>query len=94
MKNKAVVGVKPKNKSFLLKRIISLMINKASLKQYYLEIGVYFLKKGVGYDVDQILEHKNVYDKTYKVKVVTDIFYSFRTNKISHAAKTKLIQIK
>lgn len=94
MKSKIKVGFKPKNKSFLLKRILSLMLNRAGFKQYCLEIGVYLLKKGVGYDIGQILQEKHLHEKTYRVKVVTGIFYSFKDNKITHTAENRIIKAK
>ena len=94
MKNKIKVGFKPKNKSFLFKRLISLMMNRAGFKQYCLEIGVYLLKKGVGYDIGQILQEKHLYENSYRVKVVTGIFYNFKDNKITHTAENRIIKAK
>lgn len=70
------------------------MLNKAGFKQYCLEIGVYFLKKGVGYDIGQILQEKHLHEKTYRVKVVTGIFYNFKDNKITHTAENRIIKAK
>lgn len=85
-------GRKPKNRFFLLQRIIGLMAQKAPLRQYWLEIGVYFLKKGCRYKVGQIIQEKHLHDKTYRVKVITGLFYDFGENKINHTAENRIVK--
>ena len=89
---KTKVGIKPKRRFVLLKRIINLMANKASLKQYYLEIGAHFLKKGCGFEVGQIIKEKALTDKIFRVSVITGLFFNFQTNEITHTAEKRIIK--
>ena len=90
---KTKVGTKQKKRFVLLKRIISLMANKAPLKQYYLEIGAHFLKKGCGFQVGQIIKEKHIGDKRYRVKVITNLFYDFNKNEVGHLAARKIMDV-
>lgn len=84
---------KPKKKRFfLLKRLLSLLANRAPIKQYYLELGAYFLKKGVNANVGQIVQHKHLHDKTYRVKIITGLFYDFNKNQITHTTQNKIVK--
>lgn len=89
-KNK--IGTKPKNRFYLLKRLIGLMSNKAPLKQYWLEVGVYFLKKGVSYEIGQIIQEKHLRDNMFRVKIITGLFYDFRSNKVTHTAENRIVK--
>ncbi|GIZ09992.1 hypothetical protein FUMI01_27180 [Flavobacterium sp. UMI-01] len=76
----------------LFKKILSLMVNKASKKQYYLEIGSHFLKKGCNVQVGQIVDSKRIDHERRRVKVVTGIFYDFGENKINHTIDKRIIK--
>ena len=82
--------VKKKNRFFLFKRLLNLMINRAPKRQYFLEIGTYFLKKGCDYQVGQIIAKKRLHDNVYRVKVITGLFYDFNENKINHTAENRI----
>jgi hypothetical protein len=75
----------------LLKKIIGLMLNRATRKQYYLEIGSHFIKKGCNVQIGSIVKRKRIDHKRERVKVVTGIFYDFKTNKINHTADNRII---
>jgi hypothetical protein len=77
----------------LLKIILSLMMNKAPLNQYYLNIGSHFLKKGAGFQVGQIVKEKHLYDGLYRVSVITGLFYNFQDNKVTHTAEKKIMKV-
>ncbi len=62
------------------------MINRAPAKQYFLNIGAYFLKKGAGYYVGQIVKEKELQPGIYRVSVITGLFYNFQTNQVRHTA--------
>jgi hypothetical protein len=76
----------------LFKTIIGLMLNRASKKQYYLEMGSYFMKKGCNVQIGQIVDSKKIDHERRRVKVVTGLFYDFRTNKINHTADKRVIK--
>ncbi len=76
----------------LLKRLIGLAANKAPLKQYYLEIGAHFLRKGAGYDVGTIISYKVLPKGKIKAEVVTSVSYDFGMNKIDHKSTTKIMK--
>lgn len=77
----------------LLKMILNLMVNKAPLSQYYLNIGSHFLKKGAGFQVGQIVKEKHLYDGIYRVNVITGLFYNFQDNKVTHTAEKKILKV-
>lgn len=77
----------------LLKMILNLMVNKAPLSQYYLNIGSHFLKKGAGFQVGQIVKEKHLYDGIYRVSVITGLFYNFQDNKVTHTAEKKILKV-
>ena len=68
----------------LLKKMVSLIANKATRKEIYLELGAHFIKKGANYQVGEILYKKKIQGdhKLYKAKVVTNLYFEFDTNKI------------
>ena len=76
----------------LLKIILNLMIHRAPLKQYYLNIGSHLLKKGCGYEIGQIVKEKNIGDNTFRVSVITGLFYDFQSNKVTHTAAKKILK--
>jgi hypothetical protein len=77
----------------LLKMIFGLMMNQAPLKQYYLNIGSHLLKKGAGFEVGQIVKEKRLSPGLYRVKVITGLFYDFKTNKVTHTADNRIMKI-
>ena len=68
------------------------MLNKAPRKQYYLQIGALLLKKGCNVQIGQIVDSKNIDHERRRVKVITGLFYDFRTNKISHTSDKRIIK--
>lgn len=76
----------------LFKTIIGLMLNRASKKQYYLEMGSHFMKKGCNVQIGQIVDSKKIDHERRRVKVVTGLFYDFRTNKINHTSDKRVIK--
>jgi len=77
----------------LFKRILNLMVAKAPLNQYYLEIGTYFLKKGAGFQVGQIIKEKKLEHNLYRVSVITGLFYDFKNNKVNHTSEKRVMKI-
>jgi len=77
----------------VFKIILNLMINKAPLKQYYLNIGSHLLKKGAGFKVGQIVKEKHLYDGVYRVSVITGLFYNFQENKVTHTADKRIVKV-
>ena len=75
----------------MFKLIFSLLANKASVKDWQLQIGAHLLKKGCGFHIGQIIKEKRLYGKRYRVKVITDLFYDFNTNQITHTAANKVL---
>ena len=61
-----------------------------------MQIGAHFLKKGAGYKLGQILYEKKVMhhegDKLIKVKVVDDLTYDFKTNKVHLRSSNRLVK--
>jgi hypothetical protein len=76
----------------LFKTIISLIINKANKQQYYLEIGSHFIKKGCNVKIGSIVDSKRIDHQRRRVKVITGLFYDFRTNKINHVSDKRIIK--
>lgn len=77
----------------LVKIILNLMINKAPLNQYYLNLGAHLLKKGSGFYIGQIVKEKKINPGIYRVKVITGLFYDFNTNKVNHTADNRIMKI-
>jgi hypothetical protein len=75
----------------MLKLIFSLFANRATAKEWQLQIGAHLLKKGCGFHIGQIIKEKRIYGKRYRVKVITGLFYDFNTNKITHTAENKVL---
>ena len=76
----------------LFKKIMSLILNKASKEQYYLQIGSHFIKKGCNVQIGQIVDSKKIDHERRRVKVVTGLFYDFKTNKINHTSDKRVIK--
>jgi hypothetical protein len=69
----------------LLLRIFSLIKHKAPRSQYFLEIGAYFLRKGVGYKIGDPVKYR-VGQKGGRMKqyYVANLFYDFGNNRVNH----------
>lgn len=76
----------------MLKKIINLIVNRASVKRWQIEIGTHLLKKGCGYQIGQIIQEKKLRDNLYRVKVITGIFYDFKKNEITHTSDNRVIK--
>lgn len=87
------VGKYFKRKFPLAIKLLGLMIHRAPLQQYRLEIGVHLLKKGCGYQVGQIIAQKRLRPGLFRVKVITGLFYDFQNNKINHTAENRIMKI-
>ena len=75
----------------MFKLILSLLANRAKSSEWQLQIGAYLLKKGCGYRVGQIIAEKKIAHNRYRVKVITNLFYDFNTNKINHVASNRIL---
>lgn len=63
------------------------MINGAGPRQYYLEIGAYFLQKGAGMKIgDPIQRHLGKREKTF---YLANLHYDFAHNRINHTLTRK-----
>lgn len=71
----------------MIKKLISLMLNKAPLSQYYLELGTFFLKKGVGKKVGDPVKYK--IGKKNKQHYIANLHYDFANNRINHTLTNK-----
>lgn len=78
----------------LIKRLIGLLSQRAPREQYYLEIGTYFLKKGTGYKIGQVIKEKRLRRGLWKVKVITGLYYDFTENKVNHTCTNRTIRSK
>ena len=75
----------------MFKLILSLIANRAITTEWQLQIGAYLLKKGCVFQVGQIIQEKKIYHNRYRVKVVTNLFYDFKTNKINHVSENRIL---
>ena len=78
----------------MFKIILNLLLNGASSKEWQLQVGAHLLKKGCGHKIGDIIKEKRLYEKRYRVKVITGLFYDFNTNKINHTAENKILDAK
>lgn len=76
----------------MLKKLINLARHRAPLKQYYLEIGAHLLKKGSDLEIGQIINVKNLKPGTQRVTVVTEMYYGFHNNRISHRTEKRILK--
>lgn len=77
----------------LFKIILGLIITRAPRRQWYLNIGTYFLRKGTGFEVGQIVKEKRLQDNLYRVSVITGLFFDFQTNKVTHTAEKRIMRV-
>ncbi|MBV7268380.1 hypothetical protein [Winogradskyella luteola] len=78
----------------MIKKLLSFLWNGADQRQYFIEIGVWFLKKGIEVEVGQIIKEKkinHVKGKPLKVTVVKDVIWSLKENTVRHIEETQLI---
>ena len=75
----------------MFKIILNLLLNRAKTSEWQLQIGSYLLKKGCGFHVGQIIAEKKIHYNRYRVKVITNLFYDFKENKISHIAENRIL---
>lgn len=75
------------------KIVLNLMMSKASKQQYFLNIGAFFLRKGTGFEIGQIVKEKHLGDGLYRVSHITGLFYNFSTNKVTHTAKKGIVRV-
>jgi hypothetical protein len=78
----------------MFKKLLNLFINFAPLKQWQMEIGSYLLRKGCGFEIGQIIRERKIGTDLYRVKVVTELFYDFKTNQINHRKENRIISSK
>jgi len=78
----------------MLKKLLNLIVTFASLNHWQMEIGSYLLKKGCGFKIGQIVRERKIGDDLWRVKVVTELFYDFRTNQINHRKENRIISSK
>lgn len=78
----------------MFKLILNLITTRASKQRWQLELGAYLLKQGAGVQLDEILYEKrrtHFKNERVKVKVVSEIFYNFRTNEIVPTTVNKTV---
>ncbi|MEH6406664.1 MAG: hypothetical protein V7767_05225 [Leeuwenhoekiella sp.] len=78
----------------MFKKLLNLLWNRASLKTWQLELGAYLLKKGCGYELGQVVRHRKIGHDRYRVKIVTNLFFDFATNKVNHIKENRIISSK
>jgi hypothetical protein len=78
----------------LFKIILNLIVNKAPRRQWYLNIGAHFLRKGAGYEIGQIVKLKKLEGNRYRGHKITGLFYDFDKNQITHTASKTVVRIK
>lgn len=78
----------------MFKILLSLLLNRAKLSEWQLQVGAYLLKKGCGFHVGQIIDEKKIGYKLYRVKVITNLFYNFHKNEVTHTTERKVLHSK
>lgn len=78
----------------MFKIILNLLLNRASVREWQLQLGAHLLKKGCGYKVGQIIREKHIGNKRYRVKVITNLLYDFNENKINHTTANNILDSK
>jgi len=76
----------------IVKRIAQLLFNGAPRSQYYLELGAYFIKKGTGYEVGQVVDVRKVCGKDRPV-YISNLFFDFKHNRINHQLSDKPVKM-
>lgn len=78
----------------MFKKLLNLVVTFAPFSQWQMEIGSYLLRKGCGFEIGQIIKERKIGEDRWRVKVVTELFYDFRTNKINHRKENRIISSK
>lgn len=71
--------------------ILNLILHRAGKRQWYLNIGSYLLRKGVGFEIGQIIKKEPLNSGSTKVTYITGFSYDFGTNKVVHRTGVKVI---
>jgi hypothetical protein len=77
----------------MLKLILSLLFTGAKANEWKLQIGAHLLKQGCGFKIGQIIKEKEIGYKRYRVKVITNLVYDFRQNKVIHVGENKIVNL-
>ena len=77
-----------------MKKLLGLIWLKGNYRRWQLELGVYLLKKGCGYQIGQIVRERKLGHNKWRVKVITNLFYDFKTNQVNHLKEDRIIHTK
>ncbi len=77
----------------IIKRLFSLLKNKAPKEQFFLELGSYFIRKGTGYKVGNTFEYKQRKTGKPKTFYISNLFFNFRENKVTYTLSKNPILI-
>lgn len=70
----------------LLKLIASLVLNRADKKRWALEIGIFFLQKGITHQIGDIVHIQPIGTKgKHMLTEVTNVYYDLKANKIKYS---------
>jgi hypothetical protein len=72
--------------------ILNLILHKANRRQWNLNIGSYLLRKGVGWEIGQIIKKEPLNTGATKVTYITGFSYDFEKNKVIHRTGVKVIK--
>lgn len=75
----------------LFKVLLNLILTRAVKRQWQLNLGTYLLKKGVGWDIGQIIKKEPLNSGAIKVTYITGFSYDFGTNKVIHRTGVKVV---
>ncbi len=68
----------------IIKRLFSLLKNKAPKEQFFLELGSYFIRKGTGYKVGDTFEYSQRKTGKSKTFYISNLFFNFKLNKVTY----------
>lgn len=78
-----------------IKLLASLLLNRADKKRWALEIGIFFLRKGITHQIGEIVHMQPIGIRgKHMVTEVTNVYYDFKSNKIKYTYKKDIEQIK
>jgi uncharacterized protein YjdB len=72
--------------------ILNLILHRADRRQWNLNIGSYLLRKGVGWEIGQIIKKERLTTNITKVTYITGFSYNFEKNKVIHRTGAKLLK--
>lgn len=72
--------------------ILNLILHRANRRQWNLNIGSYLLRKGVSYEIGQIIKKDPLNTGSTKVTYITGFSYDFEKNKVIHRTGVKVIK--